>query len=75
MVVNDEVRDVYKRPITDSGKDSKRGRLKLVQREQGLVTVGESEPGEDLLVPVFANGQLLRKQTLAEVRGRAKIGL
>ena len=75
VVVNDEVRDVYKRPITDSGKDSKRGRLKLVQREQGLVTVGEAEPGEDLLLPVFANGQMLRKQTLAEVRERAKIGL
>ena len=71
VVVNNEVRDVYKRPITDSGKDSKRGRLKLVRGEAGMVTVDEDDPREDLLVPVFADGKILRNDKLVDVRKRA----
>lgn len=75
VVVNDEVRDVFKRPITDPGKDSKRGRLKLIATPEGLQTVSEDQPGESLLTTVFENGVVVKRQTFAEIRERAKVGL
>ena len=35
IVVGGELREVYKQPITDSGKNSKRGRLDLIKDENG----------------------------------------
>lgn len=76
-VVGDEVRDVYKQPITDGGKKSKAGRLKLVWSEDGahgkvLQTVPESDPRPDQLQFVFRNGELLVDQTLTQVREATK---
>lgn len=73
VTVDGQERDVFKRPITDPGKDSKRGRLKLVRRGDKLVTVRQAEAGEDLLVKVFEDGNVLRRWNLAEVRERAQI--
>jgi nicotinamide phosphoribosyltransferase len=61
---------VFKDPVTDRGKRSKAGRLSLVQREGKLVTV-EGEQPDDLLEPVFENGEILRRFTLEEVRRNA----
>ena len=70
--VNGVGRDVFKQPKTDAGKNSKKGQLKLVQSNFGqLVTVPVTAPGQDLLVPVFENGELLRSYTLDEVRALA----
>jgi nicotinamide phosphoribosyltransferase len=69
-----EWRDVYKAPVTDQGKRSKRGRLALVDdAEQGLITVREEQVGEheDLLVLVFRNGELLRDWRFNDIRRRA----
>ena len=67
--------DVMKDPVTDSGKRSKAGRMKLIRQTSGeYATVRESEPGIDLLVPVFENGELLQEYSLAEVRQRARAG-
>jgi nicotinamide phosphoribosyltransferase len=77
--------DVYKEPITDPGKQSKRGRMTLLRhRELGtFLTVpvpSEAQsladvvtpPGfEDAMVTVWENGELLRDWTFAEVRSRA----
>ena len=69
-------RDVYKDPVTDSGKRSKRGLLGLVRNEAGFACVpvvdGSFEPerGTNLLTPVYRNGELLRDDTLAEIRAR-----
>ncbi|AUG52196.1 nicotinate phosphoribosyltransferase [Thalassospira marina] len=64
--------DVYKDPVTDHGKLSKRGRLGLVLRDGVYQTVSEDEAGENtLLEPVFCNGKLLRDWTFAEIRARA----
>ena len=72
VVVNGIERDVHKKPATDPTKDSKRGRLSLVFRDGRFQTVPEvSDRGEDLLVPVFRNGQLLVDHTLEDVRQRA----
>jgi nicotinamide phosphoribosyltransferase len=77
--------DVYKEPITDKGKQSKRGRLTLLRhRERGtfetvpvpaeaasLADVVKPPGYEDAMVPVWENGKLLRDWTFAEVRSRA----
>lgn len=68
VTVNGEERDVFKQPVTDSGKRSKAGRLKLVRTDAGLTTVPASDPRADVLVPVFRDGQLLREVTLSQVR-------
>jgi nicotinamide phosphoribosyltransferase len=75
VTVNGEDRDVWKDPVTDPGKVSKRGRMKLIRTmgAHGPVykTVHPSEEGEDQLVEVFRNGRVLREYTFDEVRERA----
>lgn len=63
-------RPVMKDPVTDPGKRSKAGRLKLVHNAatRGVQTVTESDPRPSLLEPVFRDGELLRTQTLEDVR-------
>jgi nicotinamide phosphoribosyltransferase len=71
--VNGEWRDVYKDPITDPGKRSKRGQLALI-RENGryeTVAADESNFWQDVLEPVYANGNATREYTFKEVRDRA----
>jgi nicotinamide phosphoribosyltransferase len=67
--VNGVPRDVWKKPVTDLGKSSKRGRLKLVRSDFGaLVTQPEDAPGQDLLTTVFEDGVLLKMQSLEQIR-------
>jgi nicotinamide phosphoribosyltransferase len=73
IVVGDEVRDVFKQPITDGGKKSKAGRLKLVQDATGLLTVPDSDSRPDQLQFVFRNGELLSDQNFGEVREKAHL--
>ena len=63
-------RDVYKDPITDPGKISKRGRQALVMERGRFKTIRNSELGgaENLLEDVWLDGELLRDQTLDEIR-------
>jgi len=79
--------DVFKAPVTDPGKQSKRGRLALLRhREFGswrTVPIEESlarpedhvpEPGwEHALETVWENGTLLRDWTFAQVRERSNV--
>lgn len=63
--------DVMKDPITDHGKKSKAGRLKLIENEGHLKTVRTDEAGEnDILVPIFKNGILLKDYTFSDIRTR-----
>lgn len=73
VVVGGEARDVFKDPVTDPSKASKRGRLKLVLTEGGYRTVRDSAPGEDQLVSVFRDGHVLARSSWDEVRLRARI--
>lgn len=67
-------REVYKDPITDLGKRSKRGRLGLVKDGDKVRTVPEYEAeGQDLLQTVFENGVLVKETTFDEVRENAKL--
>jgi nicotinamide phosphoribosyltransferase len=86
--IEGEWRDVWKDPVTDQGKTSKRGRMTLVRhREYGSyrtvalpddavsLAPGDLEPGwEEAMVTVWENGELLRDWTFAEVRDRAAAG-
>ena len=77
-VVGDEERDVFKRPVTDGGKKSKAGRLKLIRAADGhLQTVRENEEptSSSLLQTVFENGRVIRQDSFAEIRSRAAEGL
>lgn len=70
--VNGAWRDVYKDPVTDSGKRSKRGRLQLVQDAAGkLQTVAYNEANVDVLQTVFKDGELFNQTTFEQVRARA----
>ncbi|KAJ1463175.1 nicotinate phosphoribosyltransferase family-domain-containing protein [Pelagophyceae sp. CCMP2097] len=77
VIVDGEHRNVYKDPITDPGKVSKKGRLALLDGPNGLYTRTECAPGVavsgDLLLPVFEDGVVLRTCTLDEVRARAAL--
>ena len=67
---------VFKDPITDKGKQSKKGKLSLEMGKDGkltTVTEGKGTAEKDVLIEVFKNGQLLVDQTCAEIRARAQI--
>jgi len=78
IVVNGEERPVFKDPITDPGKVSKKGRLTLVKNldtgEYKTVKAplihGHRCAAEQLRV-VFRDGTLVKDYTLAEIRERA----
>jgi nicotinamide phosphoribosyltransferase len=71
--------DVFKDPVTDRGKTSKRGRLALVRRGDGsFVTERASDVpkgSHDAMVTVWENGELIKDWTFAEVRARADAAL
>ncbi|EGF93728.1 nicotinamide phosphoribosyltransferase [Asticcacaulis biprosthecium C19] len=76
--VNGVWRDVYKDPVTDTGKRSKRGLLGLTtDLKTTAVRDSDWQPvdgGENLLHPVWRNGELLRDEPLSAIRARAAAG-
>ncbi|MCT8390135.1 nicotinate phosphoribosyltransferase [Leuconostoc holzapfelii] len=64
-LANGQTINIQKIPKTDASKASKAGLLKVIRRAGQLVTVAQSEPGEDLLTTVYENG------VLAPVDGQA----
>jgi nicotinamide phosphoribosyltransferase len=70
--INGQKIDVYKDPITDTEKKSKRGRLKLIKTNSGYKTVKEKEEGKDELRTVFENGVLLIDEDFKTVKERAE---
>lgn len=71
--VDGEWRDVFKDPIDDKGKSSKRGRLTLYKPNSMFYTaVEKSENNEhEVLTTVFENGKLITEYTFDEIRERA----
>jgi len=68
---------VFKDPVTDKGKQSKKGRLTLQMDDAtgklATVTEGKGDPAKDVMIEVFRNGYLLVDQTFAQIRSRATI--
>ena len=74
--VNGKWIDVFKDPITDPGKQSKKGMLKLIRTESGEYNTTRSTAAmsyPDLLKTVFTVGKMINVQTFDEIRERAKI--
>ena len=64
--------DVSKQPVTDPGKRSKRGRLALLATPGGgYQTVPCAAGQDDLLRPVYRDGELLGETAFPQVRERA----
>ena len=76
-LINGKWVDVYKDPVTDTGKRSKRGRLQLIREPGGefqTVSYSESQVAQDLLQVVYRNGELVNQTTFQAVRDRAAQG-
>jgi nicotinamide phosphoribosyltransferase len=75
--INGEWVDVFKDPITDKGKISKKGRLMLYgNKESGFFTGQADDPSiqdKPVLTTVFKNGKLIKEYTFNEVRANAEI--
>lgn len=78
-IVDGEYRAIFKDPKTDSGtKKSLRGFLGVYKDDQGNLRVLDdldTEPRDDLLEVVFKDGDLLREQSLEEIRALVKESL
>lgn len=67
---------VYKDPITDPGKKSKKGYLTLHKNEDGTFETkcdGNHDFESDILVTVFNNGELVKEYNFDEIKERSKI--
>ena len=67
--------DVWKKPL-DITKESKRGRLMLIQDENlnfKTIPYGEDMKNQDILQEVFRDGELLIDQTFENIRNNAQI--
>lgn len=74
-LIDGAYRGIYKDPVTDPGKRSKDGVLDLVQEGGRMVTKAyrtfDTDFPGSLLRTVYRDGELLVRDTLEEVRGRA----
>lgn len=71
--INDEPKEIFKCPKTDSGfKKSLKGLIKVVKDENGKYVALDQQPKEALkdseLKPVFRDGKFLKRFTLTEIR-------
>jgi len=76
VIIDGKEVDVFKEPITDKGKTSKKGKLLLVKQDGEFKTIKESEKGpeqDDELVVVFENGKMVTEWTFEEVRKMAQL--
>ncbi len=74
ITVNGVNRDVFKKPITDMGKESKKGRVTLYRNDTGHFTDIEGNTNAvEVLETVFENGEIIKKYNFDEVRHNASI--
>lgn len=73
ICINGQWRDVYKDPITDQGKRSKKGRLALIKENGEFKTVPANTitAQQNHLHTVYQNGAVVQEYTLAQVRAIA----
>ncbi len=80
VIVDGEERPVFKKPVTDAGKDSMAGRFSLVRNpisgELETKNWYETEEADDLLEVVYRNGKYVgRPPRFSEIRERAEIDI
>lgn len=73
-IVDGEPRDVYKEPVGDKGKASKRGILVLNKTTGGYRTRQRWDTaGPNVLRPVYRNGELLVDDNFSDIRARSEV--
>jgi nicotinamide phosphoribosyltransferase len=71
---DNEWHDVFKHPITDAGKNSKKGRMKLVNSDLiGFTTVPENDKREDELQVVYENGIIYHRENFEQIKRRVRV--
>ena len=78
MEIDDQWHDVFKQPVGDATKASKKGHFALIKEGGRIVTrsrAADQFADGDLLAPVFNNGRVLHETSLEEIRARAAEGL
>jgi len=70
--INGKDVDVFKDPVTDSGKRSKKGRLDLYRGDDGEYYTGPEGQDNGLLQTVWKDGEQLVDWTFSEVRARVE---
>ena len=76
-VVDGELREIFKDPVTDDGtKRSARGLLSVNRDDNGELVLKEQATWEEVhncaFEPVFRDGEVLRTETLSDIRARLK---
>lgn len=72
--IDGQWQDVYKDPVTDQGKRSKRGRQAVLAGYKTIsVPTGQEAQSGDLLETVYLDGKLVREHTFEEVRANAAL--
>jgi nicotinamide phosphoribosyltransferase len=76
IIADGRLVEVYKQPITDKEKSSKRGRLDLILEDGNYETVKLGSPDQiaaenSVLRTVFEDGEILVDDNLEEIRNRA----
>jgi len=71
--INGKWVDVFKDPITDQGKVSKKGRVTLYKDRNGVYTTGVEDWMQSALREVFKDGKLLNEITFEEVRANSNL--
>jgi len=71
--INGKEVEVYKKPITDIGKKSKRGKMDLVNYDGNVRTVFDGvDKDKSIMETVFENGEILKEYTFEEIREQSK---
>jgi nicotinamide phosphoribosyltransferase len=73
VMTNGEQIEVYKQPVDDPGKKSKKGKMKLIKESNKFQTVALTDPREDQLIEVYRNGDILVVPTLDQIRKQAEL--
>ena len=76
--IDDKWIDVYKDPVTDTGKQSKRGRQMLYRDKEtgefstGIEAHGAEQKYDIMLETVFENGRIVKEHSFDEIRERSE---
>lgn len=73
ITVDGKQHDVYKDPVTDPGKISKRGEQMLVKGPNGFYSTRRTPDKVDHLIEVFNNGHVTKRHSFEECRERCKL--
>jgi nicotinamide phosphoribosyltransferase len=66
--------EVYKDPITDPGKMSKKGLLNLAVHDRTVKTVTGASSHGSLMATVYDSGKIVKEYTFADIRANAEVG-